>query len=110
MPSSSISRIVSRYSSVASCISANGADLLGLAGLDLNGLDEQLGGKADREAQEQAPHEHVLVPELETDLHELDHNVEDRTGRERKKRHVHEVVHEGLADERAEEGRAAADD
>ncbi len=74
------------------------------------GDEHEIGRDAGEQTGEDAPHEDLGVAQLEGDLEELDHDVQDRPGGERQERDEQVVVHDGLADDRADEGGTAADD
>ena len=78
--------------------------------LDAGGDEDVVGGEAGGESGEDAPHDDFGEALAAGDFHELDDDVEDRTGGEREEREEHGVVDEGFADECSEEGRPAADD
>src|SRR5947199_4222224 len=94
--------MASRYSSRGgwkpSCTSGPGGD------------ENEVGGQPGEEAEQHAPHEHLLVAHAERHLHELQDDVEDRTGCQGEEGDEHRLVDEGLADDRADERGAATDD
>src|SRR4051794_3524829 len=72
-------------------------------------LDEEVGGEAEQEPGEQAPIGQLGSAELGSDPDQLHDHVKDGPSGQGEEPEVDGLVDEGLADERADEGRTAAD-
>src|SRR6266540_1152551 len=83
--------------------------ILRSCGLAAGGFDDQLGTEAEEEPCEERPGDEDLGVDAPKNREELDDDVEDRAGRDRKERDLDPLVRPRLSDRGANEGRSAAD-
>ena len=94
-----------RHERVDGGVAAHAAE--GISRLRL--AEDEVRAETEEEAEQKRPRDQRLVAELAVDVHQLDHDVQDRAGREREEPDLERLADERLADERAEERRPAAD-
>src|SRR5919108_4424101 len=76
----------------------------------LSRFEDEVGPEPEQQPEKQHPGDEHREPELPVDVHDLLHDVEDRTSRDGKKRDRHSFVDPSAAHDRPQEGGAAADE